>query len=334
MSTAFVCAAGPCYRPEMLLPLRLMPLSLVLSSSLVFAQVLAVSAPPKLDLLTSQQFDKELARVRTEFPAAFSGVRSVVGRADALDAKRRGRFFPMTTVLRDVARASQGHSGAALAFLEPVLHPERFSMPVKASALTALRAGLIEASGDLKDPLAAPSYRALVQQGTAFYDVRAATEALGKLGLDEDVAFLARLATTPGASQDAVLAGLGTCRRLGAVTALADVAASQPPAARGALVVTSLGRLASSWALAIPNAAPASELEALRRTAARGALAVFVDTTDSALRDSASDALMGIDAPETPALIATARAAANGEVQARLEALQHRFERNPARGAR
>lgn len=310
---------------------RSVPLSVVLISSLVSAQALVVAAPVTLDPLAARQFEQALLRARTEVPSVFAAVKGVVARADQFDAKRRGRYFALTPQLRDLARSAQGKPGVALALLEPVVHPERFVMPTKESALVSLRAGLIEAAGDLKDPLVAPVLRGVLTQSTRFHDVRAATEALGKLGLEEDVTALSRLATTEGPMQDAVLTGLGSCRRLTAVKALAAVAASKPKTERAMIVAQALGRLAGSWVLRIPNAAPAAELESIRSQSAAAAVTLFVSATEKSARDAASDAVVTIDAAETPALIAAARTSAT---QAELDSLLHRFERHPVGGAR
>ena len=131
--------------------------------------------------------------------------------------------------------------------------------------------------------------------------------------------------------QDAVLTGLGSCRRLTAVKALAAVAASMPKTERAMVVAQALGRLAGSWVLTLPNAAPAAELQAIRSQSAAAAVRLFVSATEKSARDAASDAVVTIDAAETPALIAAARTSAT---QAALDLLLQRFERHPVGGAR
>ena len=275
--------------------------------------------------------DASVARARREAPATFAGVASVVARADALDRSKRGRFFPMTPLLRSVTR---GRPNAALALLEPLVFPERFTMPISQSARIALRAGLIEASGDLRDPAAAPVYRSIIGTATEYYEVRAAVEALGKLGADSDAAMLVSLAVTPGPKQDAAIAGMGGCRRLVASRALEQLASQRPTGARARALLWSLATMASAWALATPNAAPSAEAPAIRDSAAHAALAVFVGTDDPSVRLEASNALMAIDAPDTPSWIAAAKSGASPELGSALDALALRFAHNPTRGSR
>ena len=247
-----------------------------------------------LDAASRTHLQASIAAARTREPAVFDTVASIIAHADELDHKKRGRFYPMTPLFRGSMR---GHPTASMALLEPIVSPERFAMPRVESARIALRAGLIEAAGDTKDPAAAPVYRAIVSSGTEFFEVRAAAEALGKLGLDVDVAMLGRLANTPGPNQDAVLDGFGSCRRVAAAHALEAVAAHHPVGTTARHLLMALGTMGSAWALATPNAAPPQEIPGIRDTAARAALAMFVGTTDSEVRAQASDALMIIAAP-------------------------------------
>ena len=165
------------------------------------------------------RLDATIQSAHTRDAATFDAVRGVVAQADALDHHKGGRFYPMTSLLRGVMRG----------------HPEwRWRSSSRSSrrsasrctsetARIALRAGLLEAAGNLKNPAAAPVYRAIIASETEFYAVRAAVEALGKLGNDPDVAMLATLAQTRGPKQDAVVAGMGACRRVAAAKALEGV---------------------------------------------------------------------------------------------------------------
>lgn len=256
--------------------------------------------------------------------ATFDAVRGVVAHADELDHQKRGRFYPMTSLLRGVVR---GHPGSAMALLEPIIAPQRFTMPASESARIALRAGLLEAAGDLKDPAAAPVYRAIIASETEFYELRAAVEALGKLGNDSDVAMLATLAQTRGPKQDAIIAGMGACRRVAAAHALEAVVSQNPTGMSAKHLARALSAMGSAWALATPNAAPALEAPAIRDTTARAALAMFVSNTEA--RQDASNALVVIAAPDTPRWIADAKRSASPELATALDALAARLSHNP-----
>ena len=256
--------------------------------------------------------------------ATVDAVKRIVSRADELDHQKRGRFYPMTSLLRGVVR---GHSGAAMALLEPLVAPERFTMPTSDSAKIALRAGLLEAAGDLKDPAAAPVYRAIVANETEFFTLRAAVEALGKLGNDADVSMLASLAQTRGPKQEAIVAGLGACRRVAAARALEAVVAQSPSGMFAKHLTHALSAMGSAWALATPNAAPALEAPAIRDTTARAALAFFVSSAEA--RADAANALVVIAAPDAPRWIADAKRTAPPELASALDALAARLAHNP-----
>ncbi len=301
---------------------------------LAWSSTAAASAPfasvTSVDSATRTRLDTSIAKGRHDTPATFDAVSSVVTRADALDHQKRGRFFPMTPLLRSVTR---GRPGAALALLEPLVFPERFTMPSSESARVALRAGLIEASGELRDPAAAPIYRSIITTGTEFYEVRAAVEALGRLGQDADAAMLASLATSSGPKQDAAIAGLGGCRRLVAARALAQLASQKLPGARARSVLWSLATMASAWGLATPNAAPPAELASIRDAAGRAALAVFSNPDDESVRLGAANTLVAIDPPDAPTWIAAAKKDAAPALAGALDALAARLAHNATRSA-
>jgi|CXWL01.1.fsa_nt_gi hypothetical protein len=304
--------------------------SAVLAST-VFAQGAAPLAAVSLDRDSSERFGAALGPARLEAQAVAAGVLQVVTRADELDKKRRGRFFPMTPVLRQLARGATGHP--ALLLLEPLVFPDRFAKPQSPNAQIALRAGLIEASGDFKDALAGPVYRSILANGAEFYELRAATEGMGKLGLEADVAWLAKLAVSAGPKQDAVIAGLGSCRQLAAARALATIAQSKPTEARAKRVAQSLGTMGSAWALETLDL-PAADAAALRTHTARAAISLYLAASEGEVRDAASDAVMAIDAPETPGLVAAEMGKATPDGQSALAALRTRFDRNPTRMTR
>jgi hypothetical protein len=281
-----------------------------------------------LDSAARARLASSIAAAHARDPGVFATVRDVVAHADALDHHKQGRFFPMAPLLRGAVR---GHPGAAMALLEPLLAPERFAIPRSASARVALRAGLLEAAGDRRDPAAAPVFRAVLAGGTELYEVRAAAEALGKLGDDRDVALLSRLATTPGPKQDAVIAGLGSCRRAAAARALASVVAQGKTGMAAKRLLRSLSAMGSAWAVATPRAAPPAEIPAIRETTARAALAMFVTARDADLRAEAGSALLVIDAQGTARWIADARRTASPDLAAALDGLARRFSRGPTR---
>lgn len=285
-----------------------------------FVLVLSLSA-------SAQSFDRaalerSVKQARAESPEVFSRVNAVVTQADELQRRARGRLFPFPARFRAVTRKQPG---AAFALAEPLFAPERFNMPVTPMANLALRAGLIEAAGSLREPSLAPLYRSLLTAEASFEVTRASAEALAKLGADEDLAMLARLATTEGPQQDAAISGLGSAHtgKL-AVSALSTLAATPLEAPRAKLVAGSLARVAPGWTADVP----------WRGDAAQAAVTLFVNATSDEARAAASDAVMTIDAPQTPAMISAALADATPEQRLALDALSERFAHNPTRSHR
>lgn len=304
--------------------------SLIVSSAL--AQNPATQLPPPLKLVPTEALARAIAAAKLDAPQVASGVETLTARADELDRRKRGRFAAMTPLFRGLVRDAQGHP--ALLLLEPLIFPERFTQPQSPTAVIALRAGLIEAAGDLKDAAAVPLYRQLLNASDEFYTVRAAAEALGKLALEPDVAALSKLALTAGPKQDAVIAGLGSCRRVPAAVALSTLVASQPDTLRAKRIAQSLGLMGSAWVMAVPHAVPDSEIVPLQTATARAAVQLYVSATSREVRDAASDAVMAIDAPDTLALVTAEMRRATPEGQAALGELTRRFEHNPTRGVR
>lgn len=290
--------------------------------------ILLVAGAARADVQLSSEahtrLEAHIQTAHTRDAAIFDAVKSIVAQADALDHQKRGRFYPMTSILRGVVR---GHPGSAMALLEPLVAPERFTMPRSESARIALRAGLLEAAGDLKDPAAAPVYRAIIANETEFYALRAAVEALGKLAQDADVAMLSTLAQARGPKQDAVVSGIGACRRVAAAHALESVVAQNPTGMSAKHLARALSAMGSAWALATPNASPALEAPAVRDTTGRAALAMFVSNVEA--RQDASNALVVIAAPDAPRWIADARRTASPELATALDALAARLAHNP-----
>jgi hypothetical protein len=282
--------------------------------SSLFVLVLSLSAFAQS--VDRASLERSIKQSRSESPAVFARVRSIVEQADTLQHRARGRLFPFPAQLRAVTKKSPG---AAFALVEPLIAPERFAMPSSPDAKLALRAGLLEAAGSLQESSLAPLYRSLITTDEPREVSRAAAEALAKLGVDEDAVMLSRLAVTEGPLQDAAISALGSASNgKVAVAALSSLAATPLEVPRAKLVAGSLARVAAGWNAVTP----------WRAEAAKGALTLFVNATSDEVRAAASDALMIIDAPETPVLIAAA-----GSNPA-LIALQTRFANNPTRSHR
>lgn len=261
----------------------------------------------------------QIAAARAKEPAAFVSVREAVAHASAVDEKARGRKAPIGRYL----------AGLGPSALLPMLEIAAFDAP--ATPVTPkLRRDLVEAIGLLRDTRALPVLAAVVERETDADLVRTAAEAMGRIGTDEAASrLLAVLASTPkGGKRVALLSGMSECRRLSVAEAIATELGQRPDEATARVLARALGNVGNAWAWkTLPSRA---EENAVRARAARALVTAFVAYAGEA-RGAASNALMLVDAPETPSLIAAARAGASAETASALDALSARFARNPAR---
>ncbi|MBI5533297.1 MAG: hypothetical protein HY898_11310 [Deltaproteobacteria bacterium] len=261
-----------------------------------------------------------------QHPEWFNGVRQVRARAAELDAHKRGRLAPLSPLFKALGR------NALLPMVEMMAFEATPRGDLNDTAWRALQGGLLEAVGDLRDP-SVRSVLVAVLDGpeTDEVVVRAAASALGKLADTSDADKLIALARTPGAKHKAVLAGMGDCRRSAVATALGDMLAAHPDEPTARVIVRSLGSVGSAWAWKTPDVAThADEQAAVRATAARALVSAF-SGYEGDVRTAASNALMMVDDPSTPSLIATARQGASAPLAAELDRLAERFARNPTR---
>jgi HEAT repeat protein len=189
---------------------------------------------------------------------------------------------------------------------------------------------VIEALGLLKDARALPVLTAILDDTTEDADTtRSVTEAIARIGTDEAATrILTALDTSSGDRTRAIVGGMGECRRLRVTEALASRIRSTNDEAIARIAARSLGRAGNAWAWS--TVADRSEETQVRGAAARALVASFVRTEGEA-RAAASNALMVVDAPETPSLIAEAKKGASGELSKALDALADRFANNPSR---
>lgn len=291
-----------------------------------------VLAPADLDVASRSSLVAETRRARSEHPEAAARVRALVAEAPRLDDERRGRFAPM-------ARAFMALGPEALFPMLEILALEGASDELTDSARTSLRVGLLEAVGRLRDERAVPVLVAVLRApGKDDVTVRAAAAALGRLGTDKAMASLLAAARDVGASaahRQAVLAGLGECRRLEAATFLASLLDRRPSPVEAAVLARALGRLGSSWAWRAPEVAVHGLEEKATRALSAAALVDAFVAYEGDTRAAAEDALLVVDDPSTPDLLAAAQGRSDlpspERTRAALAALAARFAQNPAR---
>lgn len=285
-----------------------------------------VIAPDALDAESRATLEQAIATARVNDAEAFIRFADVRDAIAELDANKRGRLAPVPSILKRLGKRA----------LLPMLEMLAFDAPARGelteTAWIALRAGTIEAVGDHMDPRAAPVLYAILDSAeTEYYVVRATAESIGLYGTDRAMKRLIDEAQTPGPKQFGVLAGMGACRRASVATALATALASSKDARTTQMLVNSLADVGNSYVWTIPAVAKRGEGDEARATAAAALVSAF-KYQSAYLRKKVSNAIMVVDAPGTPALIAQELAqASDAQLTQDLEKLQTRFTNNPVR---
>lgn len=264
-----------------------------------------------------------IKKARAKHPVAFERVAKAPQLAREMDQQKRGRAATITLPLKAI-----GADG-----LFPMLEMLAVQAPkrgdLNASAWTTLRVGLLEAVGELRDARSKPVLLAVIKREKKFEILRAAVEALGKLGDDDSAKQLVTLAKQPGHTQLAVLAGLGECRRAVVAKELARQSTSSDEA-KLRVVVDSLSDVANSWVWKTPAVAKVKEENEVRGVAATALVNVFVKRAGY-VREKAGRALIVVDHPHTPKLLRVARAHADPRTQKQIDDLLQQLANSPVR---
>jgi HEAT repeat protein len=276
-----------------------------------------------LDAKQRSALRAKIAKARAAHPGSFQKVASVTTIVVKLDREKRGPFASVSRPLHDLGKLA----------LMPMLEMLALNGPARSTmtdtAWTGLSVSLIEAVGMQRDPVAIPVLDAIMEKHDEFWVVRAAAEALGRIGGDASAKKLAHLATTPGPKQQAVLSGIGDCRRPVAVHALAAFAEHVDDHDTTELTLRALGSMGNSWAWKTPVLAKTGDQAEVRGTAARALVAAFARVEDPALRLRAQKSILLVDDASTPDLIRAAKRGASDATRAALDRLAEKFAHNP-----
>lgn len=260
----------------------------------------------------------------------FVTVSRIITNAQTVDARARGRKAPIALYLAKVGPSA----------LMPMLEMLALDAPkgVSAEAAPAVRRDLIEAVGLLRDPRSLPVLTAILEDTSEDEETtRTVAEAVARLGTDDAATrVISALDTASGDRARAILSGMGDCRRLRVVDAIATRLRSATDDATPRVAARSLGRAGNAWAW--KTARDRSEEARVREAAARALVDAFVRRVavagaarDDEARMAADNALMVVDDPHTPMLIEEAKRGASPETIKALEALAARFANNPSR---
>lgn len=280
-----------------------------------------------LDAKARVSLEQAVKDAKAKAPKAFAEVAAVRASLAELDESKRGRLAVVTPSLK----AIQGE--AALALLSEIALDAKAQGSLPADAWKAWKLGLLEAVGALRDGRSAPALEAILDGEKDALVLRAAAEALGKLGTDAAVKKLGGLLKASGDKRLAAIAGLGVARRTAAVKLLAAELAALPKADEAKALAKALGDAGSAWAwraLKRTGQGVASEEGAARKAAARALVQAYAPYGGEA-RKVIQQAVLVVDLDETPQLVAEAKKGAAKDAQAALDELAAKFAATPLR---
>ena len=276
--------------------------TLGLVTMLVAQVVLAKGAlDVKLSGAELTTLQREIAASKKANPQAFIAVAQVRAQMAAIDAKKRGRFAPVTPRLNSIPNATW-------ALAEAIALDGALDETLPLSARIAWQSGLLEALGEQRDEKTEAVLIAALATEPSPEVLRSAADGLGRLGSDRAASVLiAAAGARRGSAREAVLAGMGSCRRTSVAGFLATQLSLSTFEKEQLALVKSLSVIGNEWALETPAGAPVkAEVPQLRAIAA-GALVKLFSEASGNVRQQASDAILVVNAPETKVLLAQIR---------------------------
>ena len=267
----------------------------------------------------------EVARARRETPQAFAALEEAIGRVEVLDSRKRGTLASVSPLFTQLGPQ------ALWPMVERIAFDASLAQPARASAQLALKVGLVEAAGALKDPRLLPLWKDLLEGAEERRPVRrVAAVALAKLDSPEAAQLLLALSRQEGARGALVRAAMGQCRRLVIAQALAEALDARPDPVEARRLAQALGDVGSAWAWKTSQARARAEEAEVRRVAAQSLLGAWLDY-EGDVRQALTHALLRVDAPDTLALIEQANLRDSGSHAAALGTLAERLRNNPLR---
>lgn len=244
---------------------------------------------------------REIAAAKKATPKAFVAVAQVRAQMAAIDAKKRGRFAPVTPRLNSIPDATW-------ALAEALAFDGALDETLPLSAHIAWQSGLLEALGDRRDVKTEAVLIAALNVESSPEVLRSAADGLGRLGTDGAAsALIAAASARRGSAREAVLAGMGSCRRVSVAGFLAKQLSLSTFEKEQLALVKSLSVIGNEWALETPAGAPVKAEVAQLRAIAAGALVKLFSEASGNVRQQASDAILVVNAPETKVLLAQVR---------------------------
>lgn len=277
---------------------------------------------------TRADLKAEIEKARVQTPELFKQVEDVAARAKEIEAGGRAPGIPFTMHFKPLGQR------ALYPMLELLVFDSHTTKDLSPAAQSALRLGLIEAIGGIRDARAVPVLAKMIEMGRDDMTVRASAEGLARIGTDESVNLLIAAATKAKTSdagserERAILNGMHDGRRESVARYLAARLKQNPDAETARTIVKSLGGVGNAWAW--KTFTNQSEASSTRGIAANALVDAYVRFTGD-VREAAAKALLVVDDASTPTLIAQAKTGASRDVVAALDELDKRFAANPTR---
>ena len=269
----------------------------------------------------------EIDAASKQVPALFGQAYAIAQSANALDEASRLRGAPLTLAFKALGPR------ALHPMLEMLVFDGHAPRDLTPSAERALRLGLLEAVGIVRDARAVPVLSAVLDRSRDEATTRAAAEGLGRIGTDEAFAVVAGALGKARAAHDAerervLFEGVGAFKRTAAAKLLAAKLAAHPDEATARVLARALGSVGNAWAWqALADRAE----EADARDAAARALALALPAYRAEARGAIEKALLVVVAPGTKGHLAEARKGASADGVAVIDALEARLAKNPTR---
>lgn len=278
-----------------------------------------------LDAKSRAELTAQIAAAKQQTPELFTSAFDIAQRAGELDAAGRTPGIPLTRHFRNLGPR------AYYPLMELLVFDAHAPAGLSDSATSALRLGVIEAIGQIREARAVP-FLARLLDARDVATVEAAAAGLAKIGNDDALTALTsaavRAKAAEGPRERAILAGMHDCRRERAARFLADRLRERPEAETARVIVKSLGGVGNRWAWT--TLAARTEEAATRTLAAEALVTAFVAYADD-VRESSAKAMLVVDSPTTTALVAAAKASAPRDTVLALERFERRFAANPSR---
>ncbi len=288
-----------------------------------------VLAPSDLKAAHLKQLRHDVGAQRTASPAVFDRVRSVLDQAALKDRKRRGRFASLTRGLDALGPA------ALLPMLEQLALQGVERGSLTPTAWLAVRVSLIESVGRKHDARAVPVLVGIASKNQEYWVVRAAVEALGRIGTAEATQTVVSMTKQTGSKRRAVLSAIGDCRRPVVVQTLDGLLRGPLDYEERRLALAALGDVGNAWAWQTPRLKKRGEAAVVRSGAAQALVAAFVrHHDDRVLASEIQKSLLIVEDGSTPGLIEGAKQGAGPRLAQRLDALKQKFQRFEARKRR